>query len=51
MTVQDAIDELMKIERKDTPLFFDCPKCGQANTMNEVMQVVLVKTRVEIPDA
>jgi hypothetical protein len=51
VTVQDAIDVLQKVERKDAPLFFDCPHCGHANTMAEVMEVVLVKTKVEIPDA
>lgn len=44
MTVQQAIDELMKIEDRSVSLFFDCPTCGKGMMMWEVQQCVLVKT-------
>jgi hypothetical protein len=50
MTVREIIAQLEKIEDKGVPVFFDCPNCGRANTLSEIDQIVLVRTRVEIPD-
>ena len=49
MKVKDCIELLKKMD-PDHPLFFDCPSCGRANVLSEVSRIVLIRTRVDVPD-
>lgn len=46
MTVQQVIDELLKIEDKSIPIFIDCNYCGKAVEFKELGKVYLVKTTI-----
>lgn len=49
MKVRECIELLSQMD-PDYPVFFDCPRCGKANTLSEVAKIVLIRTRVDVPD-
>jgi hypothetical protein len=47
MTVQQAIDELLKLKDKSVPLYFDCAFCNRANEFQTPTYVVVVKAQAK----
>ena len=44
MTVAETIAELQKMPQ-DAEVYFDCPRCGEANTIHKTTKAVVVETK------